>query len=220
MPLANTMSQRTTLFLCPAEGCNLRFKTTSGRTKHICAKHPNFGINDNGPDDLDTNRGHQPSGTSNSLHTTGSQFDQADEHMIIDSDPLAPLTVSDDFLHPPMGYSHSSSPPLFDNMLPRPFSTFHSPVHPHDSDRGSESSDHDAADIESTLSHHSSSRATSTSPFLDSSPASPADTCAFTASDYHPILNGKFISSFNIKYIVLINYSSSLRRTWELFRWL
>jgi hypothetical protein len=186
------MTQRTTLFLCPAEGCDKKFKTTYGRTQHICAKHPNFGINE--PDDMNSFGGHQQPGT-NSSHTTGSQFDQSDEHMVIDSDPPGPPIVSDDFLHPPMSYSRFStrSPPLFDDMLPRPFSTFHSPVHPHDG--SSESSDADAIDIEST--HHSRA----TSPCLDSSPADTADVsatlpqCAFT--DYHPILNGKFIHSFN-----------------------
>jgi hypothetical protein len=188
------MSQRTTLFLCPVDGCDMRFKSTYGRTQHICAKHPNFGINvsespsrsDDTPD-----RGHRPVDSSPSSHT--SQLDQADEHMVIDSDPH-PI-VSDDFLQPPMTYSpfkFSSPPPAFDDLLPFSGATsqspaIHSPNHPHD-----RSSDADDSDIEST-GHHSQA----TSPFLDDSyPADTADESATSRgafTDYHLILNGKFI---------------------------
>ena len=157
------------------------FKSAYGWTQHICAKHPNFGINEpespSRSDDTNTGGGHRPTDSSPSLHT--SQLDQADEHMVIDSDP--PPIVSDDFLQPPMAYSPFSSPPPFDDLLP--FSAPQSPaIHPHD---GSS----DADDIEST----GHSRATS--PFLDdSSPADESATRAFT-TDYHQILNGtsKFI---------------------------
>ena len=169
------MSQRTsqtTLFLCPVEGCDMRFKSTCGRTQHICAKHPNFGINkpESRSNDMNTARGHRPIGSSPSSRTSQLDQAQADEHtMVIDSDPP---TVSDDFLQPRTTYSPFSRLPLFDDDL-LPFSTSRSPaIHPH---AGSLDTD----DIEST----GHSRATS--PFLDNS--SNADT------DYHPILNGKFL---------------------------
>ena len=181
-----TLSQRLqfgtnqiTFFLCPVEGCDIRFKSTYGRTQHICAKHPNFGIitgtdsdnlNEPGePRSDDMNRSHRPIDSSPYPHTTGSQLDQFDERMSIDSE----LDESDDFLQPPMAYAGPfSSPPPFDNLLPFPASQ--SPaIHSHDGfARGS-----DADDIESTASGHSQA------------------TCAFT--DYHLILNGKFIHSIS-----------------------
>ena len=160
--MPNTMSQRPTgqitLFLCPVEGCDMRFKSTHGQTQHICAKHPNFGINEpksrSQADDMD--RGHRPIDSSPSSHT--SQLDlEADEHMTIDSDPPPTGIVFDDFLQlPTVTYSPSPfpSPPPFDNMIP--FST-------------SQSSPADTADESAT--------------------------CAFT--NYHLILNGKFIHSIS-----------------------
>jgi hypothetical protein len=214
------MSQRRTsqitLFLCPVEGCDMRFKSTRGRTQHICAKHPNFGVNLNEPNggDLDSEResqsddtntqagtgSHQPVDSSPSSHTS-QLLDQADDHMDID--------IVSDFLQPPMAQAGTGSPfqalspPAFHDLRLSPFSISQSPgIHPH-----GESSD--AYDSKS-IGH---SQATSSSPFSDSSPADTtasadesATTCA--SSDYHLILNGKF--SFNIKSILLINYSSSL----------
>ena len=110
--------------------------------------------------------------------------------MVIDSDP--PPILSDDFPQPTMTYSPFPSPfpvPVFDSesddLLPQAFSTSQSPaIHPHDGVS-------DADDSESI--GHSSSQ--STLFFDDSSPADTADespaTCTFT--DYHLILNGKFI---------------------------
>jgi hypothetical protein len=176
--MPNTMPQRTsqtTLFLCPVEECDMRFKSTYGRTQHIYTKHPNFGINESESRSDDTNRGHRHIDSSPSSHT--SQLDQADEYMVIDSDPPP------DFLQPPMTYRDSlspfkfSSPAPFEDLLPQAFSTSRSPaIHPHD--RSS------ADDIELTGHSHA------TSPFRDDSESSPAD-CGFT--DYHLILNGKSI---------------------------
>jgi hypothetical protein len=180
--MPNTMPQRTsqtTLFLCPDEICDMRFKSTYGRTQHICAKHPNFGTNEPESQSDDTNRDHRSIDSSPSSHT--SQLDQADEHMVIDADPPPTGIVSDDFLQPPMTYSPFSSPAPFDDLLP--FSTSQPPaIHPHD-----ECSDAD--DIESTGRSHA------TSPFLDDpSHADTADESATGAfTDYHLILNGKFI---------------------------
>lgn len=189
--MQSTMSQQqSTLFLCPVEGCDMRFKSTHGRTQHIFAKHPNFGINEPGHsgessrsdnnlpvNGMNTRLGAHLSrsiDSSPSSHT--SQFDQADEHMINDSDP-----PSVDFLQPPMTHNHFSSPPPFGELLP--FPTSQSPaIHPHD---GSP----DADDIEPTV----YSQPEATSFFLNNPPSDMADepaTCAFT--DYHPILNGKF----------------------------
>ena len=130
--MQSTMSQQqSTLFLCPVEGCDMRFKSTHGRTQHIFAKHPNFGINEPGHsgessrsdnnlpvNGMNTRLGAHLSrsiDSSPSSHT--SQFDQADEHMINDSDP-PPV----DFLQPPMTYNHFSSPPPFGELLPFPTS--------------------------------------------------------------------------------------------------
>ena len=214
------MSQRRTsqitLFLCPVEGCDMRFKSTHGRTQHIFAKHPNFGINEPGHsgessrsdnnlpvNGMNTRLGAHLSrsiDSSPSSHTS-QLLDQADDHMDID--------IVSDFLQPPMAQAGTGSPfqalspPAFHDLRLSPFSISQSPgIHPH-----GESSD--AYDSKS-IGH---SQATSSSPFSDSSPADTtasadesATTCA--SSDYHLILNGKF--SFNIKSILLINYSSSL----------
>ena len=205
----STMSRRLgtsqiTLFLCPVEGCDIRFKSTGGRTQHICAKHPNFGIKDllePVPDSDSESRSddmnNRPINSSPSSHT--SRLGQADEHMVVDSDP-PPILASDDFLQPPMTYAspflaRTPSPRLFDDLL-LPFSTSQSPaIHPWAHDR---SSDLDADDIKST--GRSQATSPTRSPFLDdSSPADTADSdvseseSAFT--DYHPILNGKFIPS-------------------------
>ena len=209
------MSQRRTsqitLFLCPVEECDIRFKSTRGRTQHICAKHPNFGVNEptggdsereSQSDDMNTQAGtgsHQPVDSSPSSHTS-QLLDQADEHMAIDM-------VSDFLqLEPPMAQAGTGSPfqvlspPLaFDDLRLSPFSTSQSPgIHPHD-----ESSD--AYDSESI----GDSQATSSSPFSDSSPADTtasadesATTCAST--DYHPILNGKFTHSISSAFYWLI----------------
>lgn len=181
-PAKYAMSQRITLFFCPSEGCNMRFKSTYGRTQHICAKHPNLGIDE--PDsrsddsDLDTQantgslRGHLPIDSSPPSHSCQLDHNEADEQMDIDTDPPPSPIVSDDLLQPPTP------------VIPAIHSGWHSSSH----DRSS-----DADDIEST----GHSRATS--PFLDNS--SPADTSdeSATASgaftDYHLVLNGKFIYS-------------------------
>jgi hypothetical protein len=169
----------------------MRFKSTYGRTQHIYAKHPNFGINEPDSesqcDDTNTGRGYRPIDSSPSSHT--SQFDQADERMVIDSD-LPPI-LSDDLLPLPMTYSPSLSlPPVFDDPS-SPFSASQSPaIYPHD---GSS----DADDVEST--GHSQA----TSPFpasedLDSSLADTVDayeSASHAFTDYHPILNGKYIHS-------------------------
>ena len=182
---------RTTLFLCPIERCNRRFKSTYGRTQHISAKHPNFGINDSEPksqsDDLDTNTGslggHRPITSSPSSHT--SQLDQADENMVIDSDtgtpPVLGLSGSDGFLQPPTTYSPFLSPPPFDD-LPVPPSPFpQSPaIHSHDA-----SLDPNDSDIE--LTGHSESD--------DTASADESATSASSFTDYHPMLNGKLIHS-------------------------
>jgi len=34
----------TTIFLCPVDGCDMRFKSTSGRTRHLHHKHTDFGV--------------------------------------------------------------------------------------------------------------------------------------------------------------------------------
>ena len=170
----------------------MRFKSTYGRMQHICAKHPDFGINEpeSRPDD-DTNGNHRPRAIDSSPSSHTSQLNQgyqADEHMVIDSYP--PPILSDDFLQPTMAYSTFSSPlpvTVLDDLLPQAFSTSQSPaIHPHDGVS-------DVDDIESI--GHSSSQ--SNPPFFnDSSPVDTADesatsTCTFT--DYHLILNGKFI---------------------------
>ena len=180
----------------------MRFKSTHGRTQHICAKHPNFGVNEptgesereSQSDDTNTQAGtgrlgsHRPVDSSPSSHTS-QLLDQADEHMVIDPEPIV-----SDFLQPPMAqaaspFQVSSPPPAFDDLSP--FSTSQSPaIRPHD-----ESSD--AHDSEST-GHF---QTTSSSPFSDSSPAdttASADESATCAStDYHPILNGKFTHSIS-----------------------
>jgi hypothetical protein len=213
------MSQRRTsqitLFLCPVEGCDIRFKSTRGRTQHICAKHPNFGVNEptggggggdserepeSQSDDTNTQAGrlgsHQLVHSSPSSHTS-QLLDQADEHsmdIMIASDP-GPIVS--DFLQSPMaqagspaGFQVSSPPPAFDDLRLSPFSTFQSPaIHPHDESL-------DAYDSE-PIGHF---RATSSSP----SNSSPADTTASedesatcASTDYHPILNGKFAHSIS-----------------------
>ena len=207
------MSQRRTsqitLFLCPVEGCDIRFKSTRGRTQHICAKHPNFGVNEpttgsgdseheSQSDDTNIQAGtgsHRPIDSSTSSPTSQLLDQLADEHMVIDPGPIV-----SDFLQPPMAQAGSSfqglsPPPAFDDLRLSPFSTFQSPasgIHPHDA-----SSDPYESSSES-IGH---SQATSKSPFLDSSPAdttasASADESATCAStDYHLILNGKFTHS-------------------------
>ena len=208
------MSQRRTsqitLFLCPVEGCDIRFKSTRGRTQHICAKHPNFGVRINEPtssnsecesqsDDTNTQAGtgrHGPANSSPSSHTS-QLLNQSDERMVID------IVVSD-FLQPPMAQAGTGSPfqvlsppPAFDDLRLSPFSTSQSPGihpnHPHE-----ESSD--AYDSESI--GHSQATSIASSPFSDSSPAdttSSADESATTcaSTDYHLILNGKFTHSIS-----------------------
>jgi hypothetical protein len=170
------MSQRTTIFLCPVEGCDTRFKSTHGRTQHIWAKHPNFGIN-------------EPESPSRSLDSSPSshtgQIDQA---------------ASDDFLQPPTTYSpqasESSSQPPFDD-LSLPISPSQYPAIPSPPHNGS--SDADDMQVEQTGHWHSQS----TSPSLrlnnlrESSPADTEDESATGGAftDYHPFLNGKFICS-------------------------
>ena len=113
----STMSQRTsqiTLFLCPVEGCDTRFKSTCGWTQHIFALHPNFGINESTAKSWSDDANWDPSPSSH----TSQLLDQADKHwhmgQVINSDPPPILSGSDDFLQPPMTYSPHSSPPPFD----------------------------------------------------------------------------------------------------------
>ena len=103
--------------------------------------------------------------------------------MFIDSDPPP---IPNDFFEPPMSYSPILSPPLlFDDLLPL-FASQSPAIPPHD---GSS----DADDINST--GHSQAF----SPFLHvSSPAVSADESApCSSTDYHPILNSKFIHSIS-----------------------
>ena len=168
----------------------MRFKSTYGRTQHIYAKHSNLGIDEpespSRSDDM--NRGHRID-SSPSSYT--SQLDQADERtMVIDPPPI----VSDDFVQPPITYSPFPSPPPFasDGLLTflRSQSPADAAVHPHDGNS-------DTDNLEST--GHSQAN----SPILNDSEESlqVADTAdelaTCTITDYHLVLNGKFIYSIS-----------------------
>ena len=164
------MSQRQTqipltLFPCPVEGCDMRFRSTSGRTQHILTKHLNFGIDTLSQPQADCGNTSTVRPIDYLLPPQASQ--SSPQHTV---DQLADDDDPDN--------SMVADPPF----SPSPPSALRLPsVHPDDEI-------FDMNHVESTSHSH-----TTSSPALDSPPSYADDLVTSKSVDYHPILNGNYI---------------------------